>query len=105
MSKKSIFMMLAVFVACIAAVIFLPKTVQAAEVTENGEYTLVLTGNYYGEDVFVDGSKQSKLIRFNFEPGETTVNVAELTKGIGVFNGETVFEGWIKRNSFWVWEL
>lgn len=99
MSKKSIFMMLAVFVACIVAVIFLPKTVQAAEVTENGEYTLVLTGNYYGEDVFVDGSKQSKLIRFNFEPGETTVNVAELTKGIEVFNGETVFEGWIKRNS------
>ena len=37
MSKKSIFMMLAVFVAGIAAVIFLPKTVQAAEVTENGE--------------------------------------------------------------------
>lgn len=37
MSKKSIFMMLAVFVACIAAVFFLPKTVQAAEVTENGE--------------------------------------------------------------------
>ena len=99
MSKKSIFMMLAVFVAGIAAVIFLPKTVQAAEVTENGEYTLVLTGDYYGGDVFVDGSKQSKLIRFNFEPGETTVNVAELTKGIEVFNGETVFEGWIKRNS------
>lgn len=99
MSKKSIFMMLAVFVAGIAAVLFLPKTVQAAEVTENGEYTLVLTGDYYGGDVFVDGSKQSKLIRFNFEPGETTVNVAELTKGIEVFNGETVFEGWIKRNS------
>lgn len=99
MSKKSIFMMLAVFVACIAAVLFLPKTVQAAEVTENGEYTLVLTGDYYGGDVFVDGSKQSKLIRFNFEPGETTVNVAELTKGIEVFNGETVFEGWIKSNS------
>lgn len=37
MSKKSIFMMLAVFVAGIAAVIFLPKTVQAVEVTENGE--------------------------------------------------------------------
>lgn len=37
MSKKSILMMLAVFVAGIAAVIFLPKTVQAAEVTENGE--------------------------------------------------------------------
>ena len=99
MSKKSIFMMLAVFVAGIAAVLFLPKTVQAAEVTENGEYTLVLTGDYYGGDVFVDGSKQSKLIRFNFEPGETTVNVAELTKGIEVFNGETVFEGWIKSNS------
>ena len=57
MSKKSIFMMLAVFVAGIAAVLFLPKTVQAAEVTENGEYTLVLTGDYYGGDVFVDGSK------------------------------------------------
>lgn len=99
MSKKSIFMMLAVFVAGIAAVLFLPKTVQAAEVTENGEYTLVLTGDYYGGDVFVDGSKQSKLIRFNFEPGETTVNVAELTKGIEVFNGEKVFEGWIKSNS------
>lgn len=27
MSKKSIFMMLAVFVACIAAVLFLPKSV------------------------------------------------------------------------------
>lgn len=37
MSKKSILMMLAVFVVVIAAVIFLPKTVQAAEVTENGE--------------------------------------------------------------------
>lgn len=106
MSKKYNFYVCLLFLwHCIAAVIFLPKTVQAAEVTENGEYTLVLTGNYYGEDVFVDGSKQSKLIRFNFEPGETTVNVAELTKGIEVFNGETVFEGWIKRNSFWVWEL
>lgn len=37
MSKKSIFMMLAVFVVGIATVLFLPKTVQAAEVTENGE--------------------------------------------------------------------
>lgn len=35
MSKKSIFMMLAVFVVGIVAVLFLPKTVQAAEVTEN----------------------------------------------------------------------
>lgn len=37
MSKKSILMMLAVFVVGIAAVLFLPKTVQAVEVTENGE--------------------------------------------------------------------
>lgn len=37
MSKKSILMMLAVFVVGIVAVLFLPKTVQAAEVTENGE--------------------------------------------------------------------
>lgn len=99
MSKKSIFMMLAVFVVGIAAVLFLPKTVQAVEVTEEGEYTLILIGNRYGEDVFIDGSKQSKLIRFNFEPGETTVNVAELTKEIEVYNGETVFEGWAKNSS------
>ena len=39
MSKKSIFMMLAVFVVGIAAVLFLPKTVQAdggTEVKANG---------------------------------------------------------------------
>lgn len=38
MSKKSILMMLAVFVVGIAAVLFLPKTVQAAEDTYDEDF-------------------------------------------------------------------
>ena len=44
MSKKSILMMLAVFVVGIAAVIFLPKTVQAAEDTYDEDFYLCIDG-------------------------------------------------------------
>lgn len=44
MSKKSIFMMLAVFVAGIAAVLFLPKTVQAVDDTYDEYFYLFIDG-------------------------------------------------------------
>ena len=44
MSKKSILMMLAVFVVGIAAVLFLPKTVQAAEDTYDEDFYLCIDG-------------------------------------------------------------
>ena len=44
MSKKSILMMLAVFVVGIAAVLFLPKTVQPAEDTNDEDFYLCIDG-------------------------------------------------------------
>ncbi len=69
--KKALFMML-IAVGCILGI----TTVNAATISDNGKYSLVLTGDY---DSSIDG-EYSKLIRFDVAEGETTVNLSELTK-------------------------
>ena len=64
-------------------------------ITESGKYSLVLYTRASDDDAEIDG-KFSKLIRFNFDEGEETIKVSEITKGITPFNGKTEFEGWTK---------
>lgn len=65
--------------------------VNAMTISNEGKYTLVLNVN----DGEIDGS-WSKIIKFNFDEGETTVKLSELTKGIVPFNGENEFSHWEK---------
>lgn len=67
-------------------------TVKAATISDDGEYSLVLSVNE--ENGIIDGGEYAKLIRFNVELGEKTVKLSELTKGITPFNGKTEFSHW-----------
>ena len=93
MRKKFIFM-LAMFVMLIMEMQFSTKSVKAMTITDSGRYSLVLNIRA-SDDAEIDG-KFSKLIRFNFDEGEETIKVSEITKGITPFNGKTEFEGWTK---------
>ena len=68
-------------------------TVNAATISDDGEYSLVLSA---GDDLDsnIEG-EYAKLIRFNVDAGETTVKVSELTKGIIPFNGKNEFSHWV----------
>lgn len=97
--KNTLFMML---IAVIGILGF--NTVNAATISENGEYSLVLTIDGLEEAVIADG-EYAKLIRFNVDNGETTVKVSELTKGITPFNGKNEFSHWVNSSKEKVDEL
>lgn len=82
--KTILFILLAAIIG-----IFGTTKVNAATISEDGKYTLVLNTT----DGNIDG-EYSKIIRFNVEEGETTVKLSELTKGIVPFNGENEFSHW-----------
>ena len=87
--KKSL-----IFLVIVLASIFLfsfSNKVNAATISDDGKYSLVLTANEF--DGCFDG-EYSKLVRFNIAAGETTVKLSELTKGIVPFNGKTEFSHW-----------
>ena len=87
--KKSL-----IFLTIILAVICLlsfSNKVNAATISDDGKYSLVLTTN---EDEGCFDGEYTKLVRFNIEEGETTVKLSELTKGIVPFNGKTEFSHW-----------
>ena len=87
--KKSL-----IFLTIILAVICLlsfSNKVNAATISDDGKYSLVLTAN---EDEGCFDGEYTKLVRFNIEEGETTVKLSELTKGIVPFNGKTEFSHW-----------
>lgn len=87
--KKSL-IFLTIILAGICLFIFSNK-VNAATISDDGKYSLVLTANEF--DGCFDG-EYSKLVRFNIATGETTVKLSELTKGIVPFNGKTEFSHW-----------
>ena len=87
--KKSL-IFLTIILAGICLFIFSSK-VNAATISDDGKYSLVLTANEF--DGCFDG-EYSKLVRFNIAEGETTVKLSELTKGIVPFNGKTEFSHW-----------
>ena len=88
--KKMLFVMLVAVMSILGI-----TTVNAATISENGEYSLVLTVS--DENGSIDG-EYAKLIRFNVDNGETTVKLSELTKGIVPFNGKNEFSHWVDNN-------
>ena len=86
--KSLIFLTIILSVTCLFV---FSNRVNAATISDDGKYSLVLTTNEY-EGCF-DG-EYTKLVRFNIEEGETTVKLSELTKGIVPFNGKTEFSHW-----------
>ena len=87
--KKSL-IFLTIILAGICLFIFSNK-VNAATISDDGKYSLVLTAN---EDEGCFDGEYVKLVRFNIAKGETTVKLSELTKGIVPFNGKTEFSHW-----------
>lgn len=90
MKLKTAFLMLLVTIFSISGIM----TANAATVSDDGEYTLVL--NVMDGDI--DG-EYGKIIKFNVNEGETTVSLSELTAGIVPFNGEYEFSHWGKNFS------
>lgn len=86
--KKTLFMMLIAVIATLGI-----TTVNAATISDDGKYTLILTST--AENASIDG-KEQKVIRFNVAEGETTVKLSELTIGIVPFNGKNEFSHWEK---------
>ena len=84
--KKTLFMMLIAVAATLGI-----TTVNAATISDDGKYTLILTST--AENASIDG-KEQKVIRFNVAEGETTVKLSELTKEIVPFNGKNEFAYW-----------
>ena len=92
MRKKKILFM--VFITMVGILSF--TNVNAATISNDGKYSLVLYADDLG-DGNIDG-EYAKLIRFNVDEGETTVNISELTKGIVPFNGKNEFSHWVNSN-------
>ena len=90
MKIKKGLIFLAIILAGICLLSFSNK-VNAATISDDGKYSLVLTAN---EDEGCFDGEYAKLVRFNIEEGETTVKLSELTKGIVPFNGKTEFSHW-----------
>lgn len=90
MKSKKIFLFLVMLIVFLG-IVTLSNKVNAATISEDGKYSLVLTANEF--DGCFDG-EYVKLVRFNIAEGETTVKLSELTKGIIPFNGKTVFSHW-----------
>ena len=87
--KKSL-IFLAIILVSICLFSF-SNRVNAATISDDGKYSLLLTVNDY--DAGFDG-EYAKLVRFNVTEGEKTVKLSELTKGIVPFNGKTEFSHW-----------
>ena len=88
--KKALFMMVIAVVGILGM-----TTVSAATISDNGQYSLVLTVNDENGDI--DG-EYAKIVRFDIDEGETTVKLSELAKDVVPFNGENEFSHWVNRN-------
>lgn len=91
--KKILLIMVAFVVTLCAAVISVKATAYAFTITEDGEYVLIMWANANDSSATVDGSA-SKAIKFNFDDGEESVRLGDLTKGSVAFNGKNAFSGW-----------
>ena len=98
MERKFILKIMIVFALFIAAIQLSSNNVQALEICDDGEYSLILGVSFRDYDADIDG-EQEKLIRFNFDKDETTVKVSDITGDIEGFNGITKFKGWGKNSN------
>ena len=90
MNTKKI--LIAILVCLLSFILFsFVLKVNAATISEDGKYSLLLTAN---EDEGCFDGEYAKLVRFNIEEGAPTVKLSELTKGIIPFNGKTEFSHW-----------
>ena len=93
MEKKRVFRVLAVLLISMIMLQLGIKPAKAVTIKEDGKYALVLRLKNSDADGTIDG-KDHKIIRFDFDEGETSVSVNEITKGITAFNGKNAFTGW-----------
>ena len=89
MKLKTAILMLLVTVLSLSGIV----TANAAEIKDDGKYTLILTCGLNGPDGKIDGD-YSKMIKFDVADGDTTVSLSELTAGVFPFNGRTQFAYW-----------
>ena len=89
MKLKTAILMLLVTVLSLSCIV----TANAAEIKDDGKYTLILSCGLNGMDGKVDGD-YSKMIKFDVADGDTTVSLSELTAGVLPFNGRTQFDYW-----------
>lgn len=89
MKLKTAILMLLVTVLSLSCIV----TANAAEIKDDGKYTLILTCGLNGPDGKIDGD-YSKMIKFDVADGDTTVSLSELTAGVLPFNGRTQFTYW-----------
>lgn len=88
-----------IFKALTAASIAFPLMMASHEahaftIKDDGEYALVMSIKDFGNGANIDGL-QSKVLKFNFDNEEESVNINDLTKNIYAFNGENEFSGWV----------
>ena len=98
MEKKRMFRMLAVLLISMVMLQLGIKPAKAVTIKEDGKYALVLTVQPDEEDGDIDGNTY-KIIRFDFDEGETTVSVNALTEGLDPYNGKNVFSYWAEKDS------
>lgn len=89
MRLKTVFLTLLITIFSILGTM----TANAATISDDGQYTLILSCG--GIDGDIDGD-YGKVIRFNVADGETTVSLSELTAGVVPFNGQNKFAYWGK---------
>lgn len=89
MKKKTIYRA-AILMVVIAALILAPSNINAATISENGKYTLLLDSMF--SHLYINGNSVHA-ITFDFDEGEETVSVEELTKGVEFYSSGRKFLG------------
>lgn len=94
MKSKKIFLFLVMLIAFLG-IVTLSNKVNAATISDDGKYSLLLTANeMYG---CFDG-EYAKLVRFNIAEGETTVKLPENLKGFNKYEVVYIKDGKIEEN-------
>ena len=88
MKFKKTLIYLAVILASMCLFAF-SNNVNAYTISENGKYTLIMNTT----DGEIDGLP-TKMVKFDFDEGETIVKLSDLTKDVVPFNGRTMFSHW-----------
>lgn len=91
MKQKKLFRRAAALLLSTTMLVSLPVTANAATVTDNGEYEIVFTNNYYHGTI--DGVNEPKHVKFNFDSDDEVVNLTDLV-GTDVKYRYSVLSGW-----------
>lgn len=92
--RKSLFLSALTAVGFALPLMFANNEAHAFTISDNGEYALIMDlkmSDYDEGDI--DGSS-GKILKFNFDQGEESVKLYDLTKGVKAYNGKNEFSGW-----------